>query len=153
MTPEQEEWLIRNLQQQQEQLQEMRAENRQRREEFHLQLQQTPAQVENPTRELREGFTAQITDMWSEHRHSAEWFEAQMVEMRAKRQASEAQFQMQAGFAELREAQALMMQQFRERDGRLIEAQLGFIRERREVAKLRLDFLNPMRHYHPPIER
>ncbi|MFS8779627.1 hypothetical protein [Synechococcus sp. W55.1] len=117
-----------------------------------------------------------------------------MAEMRAERQAAEAQFQieiqeirafiqhnqerirqnedrgdelevaiqecrrdMQAGFAELREAQAMMMEQFRERDGRLIEAQLSFIREmremQREVAELRLDFLNHMCQYHPPVER
>ncbi|MFS8907044.1 hypothetical protein NW835_01040, partial [Synechococcus sp. OH2] len=74
-----------------------------------------------------------------------------------ERAIQESRRDMQAGFAELREAQAMMMEQFRERDGRLIEAHLGFIREmremQREIAELRLDFLNHMRQYHPPVER
>ncbi|MEN9201790.1 MAG: hypothetical protein Q6K85_01130, partial [Thermostichus sp. DG02_1_bins_55] len=64
MTPEQEEWLIRNLQQQQEQLQEM-----------------------------RQGFATQIADIRAEQQRSAERFEAQMAEMRAEQQRSAERFE------------------------------------------------------------
>ncbi|MFS8887813.1 hypothetical protein NW823_05535, partial [Synechococcus sp. R55.1] len=73
MTPEQEEWLIRNLQQQQEQIQEMRAEQQRSAERFEAQMV-----------EMRQGFAAQISEIRAEQQRSAERFEAQMAEMRAE---------------------------------------------------------------------
>jgi hypothetical protein len=61
------------------------------------------------------------------------------------------------GFNDLREGQAMMMQQFNERDARMEIMRMEYERDMRElqrqVAELRLDFLNHMRAYHPPLDR
>jgi hypothetical protein len=64
--------------------------------------------------------------------------------------------EMRMGFAELREGQAMMMQQFRERDARVeqmrIESEQKFLAMSQQILELRQDFLNHMRTYHPPTE-